>query len=210
MSGADEEDFEQKPTPAQRPAKRYRMTDSQRDRRHARSHPFGVQTIPDMVERELGGPGEIIGREVTEPWDLLDRDLDPIDREHVDRMRRDSDDPYRLVYSLSKELTRLKREDLSAQREQANQILQLIKHPPHEAVTKLQEQVADLERDISPIRRATKWAAGSVLAIAVACGAFLYSRGATEERAKARIETLERAVEDLHKDIRALRKGQDP
>lgn len=63
--------------------------------RRKRGHPHGVPVVPDAVERELGGPGEIIGEahEITEPWEILDRDLLPDEENIVRRSKRPSGDP---------------------------------------------------------------------------------------------------------------------
>jgi hypothetical protein len=132
------------------------MTDSERDRRRTRSHPFGVP-IADHVERELGGPGEVLGREVTGAVALLRRELDPEDLEHVQRLKRDSDigSPLEALwganYRLSKELERLKRDDWSANKHQADAIIELLAHPPHQAVSELQEDVQRIWRAVAEI-----------------------------------------------------------
>jgi hypothetical protein len=198
-------------------------------RKAARSHAQGVPIIGgDMVERQLGDSGEgvhatIPEREITEPWALLERGLDAQDLEHVQRLRRDSDDPYALAYRLSKEIARIKAEDLSAQRTQANQLLELIAHPPHQATTKLQADVASLECDINEIKESvatavisvealTRWwkpIRATLIFLAVAAlggvGFFVHeildgaqSKGETQ----IRIDHLERALLDLRQDLR--------
>lgn len=124
-----------------------------REHKASRTHPHGIP-IPDAVEREFGGTGEV-EHEVTEPIEVLRRSLEPEDREIIDRLRRDSDDPIIALFAgqlnLSNELRKLKIGDRSERRDQANQILELIKHPPHEAVLELQEDVQRIWRAFAEI-----------------------------------------------------------
>jgi hypothetical protein len=126
-------------------------TDSERHRRSFR-------TSPDMIERELGGGavGEI-EPEVTKPWDLLDREqLNSDELEIVRRSRRDSSDPatYADIVKITARQARHIRElldDRSTRKEQADAILELIKHPPNAAVLELQEDVKRIWRAFAEV-----------------------------------------------------------
>lgn len=115
-----------------------------RDRKAARTHPQGVTSvpIPDMVERELGGPQEIEAEgEVTSPIEiLLDRELEPDDIEHVRRLRRDSDDPYAMLLKLAKRQVAKEQEERSNNQERATQLLAILNRPPDEATRQLVEK----------------------------------------------------------------------
>lgn len=130
-------------------------TRQHRERMARRTHPHGV-AIPDAVERELGGIGEI-EHEPTKPWDMLDREqLKPDELEIVRRSKRDSSDP--AVFSdLAKVTALIHRcidtllKDRSTRKEQADAILELIKHPPNEAVLELQEDVKRIWRAFAEV-----------------------------------------------------------
>lgn len=199
-----------------------------RRRKASRSHPHGVPAIVDPIVRELSGGvvPAIEEHEVTEPWALLERGLDPADMEHVSRLRRDSDDPYAHIFKLSKELKRIKQDELSAQRAQANQLLELLGRPPHADVAKLQAAVTALEvavealettrvADHVAVEALTRWwkpirAVLIFLAVA-ALGAvgFFIDRimSGVEQRSQAtiRIDHLERALNELRQDVREER-----
>lgn len=123
------------------------MTDSESRRRSARSQ------LADHVERELGGPGEI-EPEITKPWAMLDREqLKPDELEIVRRSKRDSNDPvfFGDLAKLAALQFRQLIDDRSTRKEQANAILELIKHPPNEAVTDLQEEVKRIWRAFAEV-----------------------------------------------------------
>lgn len=124
----------------------------------------------DLVERELGGPGEYVEPEITKPWTMLDRrNLKPAEQEIVRRSQRDSDSPatYADVVKLAAQQHDLIKDllvDRSSRKEQADAILELIKHPPNEAVTELQEDVhriwrafAEMGKQIGSPHSENKW-----------------------------------------------------
>jgi hypothetical protein len=113
-------------------------TASERRRQLARAP---VAPVPDMVERELGGPQEIAAaNEVTSPIEiLLDRELEPDDIEHVRRLRRDSDDPYAMLLKLAKRQVAKEQEERSNNQERATQLLAILNRPPDEATRRLVE-----------------------------------------------------------------------
>jgi hypothetical protein len=152
-----ERDIEGLTARAARHAAHEASLESERSRIHReakarRTHPRGVavQSPPDMVERELSGTIDVPDeheREITQPLDMLRRQLDEEEYRVVARMKRESDDPLTQLaqgqFNLAKEIRALRLKDRSSNEEQANQILELIKHPPNEAVIALQE---DTER----------------------------------------------------------------
>lgn len=74
-------------------------------------------------------------------------------------------------------------------------------------VTELREQleahgrvtadIVELKRDVEPVRGIRKWFAGSIVAIALGIGAFLWQRAGDEREYKLRLELAEQAIKDL-------------
>lgn len=215
--------------------------ESERTRQHkermaACAHPREVPIPADMVERELGGPGEIIDPEPTKPWAMLDRDeLNDDELEILHRSRRESDSPatYKDIIKVSaKQAKYIKAllDDRSARKESADAVIELIKHPPHEAVLTLQAEVRELQDENAALRseiteirpvfktvqRLAYWAFGVAGTVLVAVGVFLYTRGFSEGSATTRADRMERDVQEIRQDVRQLQqrhsapKGNEP
>jgi hypothetical protein len=102
----------------------------------------------------------------------------------------------------------------SARREHSNmaEIHALLSKPPPPAdvaaidqrIDELGGQIADARRDIAPLKRIVQWVGASALAVLVAVGTLLYTRGGDDATGKLRLELLERAVEHLGNEIRTI------
>ena len=165
----------------------------------------GVPILTDSVERELGGSGELGGVEVTKPWALLDREeLNADELEIVKRSKRDSSDP--VVYAdLVKVISRAMKKELderSAAKHQADHMLELLRHPPHEAVKDLQVRMPVVERQLEKVSDKISTATKVVgAAIVIALGALgyvvsvLWAGGKFEGEIRARMDHVEKAVD---------------
>ena len=124
--------------------------------------------------------------EITSPVDLLERDLSQAEIDLVDRSRREPGDPatYGDVIKLASRLIRS----------------ETAEHDP----ASRDERIAQLERDMAPIRRLGRWAMGVAAGAAVAVGVFLYGRGFTEGSSAAKFEAIQKLVEELQHDVHQL------
>lgn len=66
-----------------------------------------------------------------------------------------------------------------------------------ETHARVKADVTELKRDVEPVRGIRKWFAGSIVAIALGIGAFLWQRAGDEREYKLRLELAERAIESL-------------
>lgn len=104
------------------------------ERRRSRAS-GATAAIADSIERELGPvPEEFGGREITEPWEILDRqELSPEELRIVQRTKRNGKDPL-LVEDGAKFLLRALRKELddrSAEKRRANEILAVMDTSPN-------------------------------------------------------------------------------
>lgn len=164
--------------------------------RRVLSRPRGVPVIADPIERELGPvPEDLGGREITEPWEILDRDeLTPDEARIVARSKRDSNDPLTFADG-AKIMSRLIRKELdhrSEEKRRADELLAVVDSTPS---GKLAARVGELEK------RSKTWTKIVwLVAIAIGGGLFeaatrLWDRSAHETEIAFRL----RAAEDLIK-----------
>lgn len=189
-------------------------------RKLGRGHVHGVPVVepaPDLVERELGGPGEVEAREITEPWALLDRDELTADEQRiVQRSRRSSSDPAKFadIVKLTDRLIKQQLDERSAEKRVADRFLELIKHPPHEATAQLQRDVAAIKLHLAPYlgarRRFRKWLGGGAIGALLAIGAWLYARGRADENAAGRQQQYDQRLERIEHFIFVPSKGPQP
>lgn len=174
-----------------------------------------------MFERELGGPGEVIEPETTKPWDLLDRDqLTAEELEIVRRSKRESSDPATysdIVKITARQVKHIKDllDDRSSRKEQADAILELIRHPPNEAVLKLQRDVKKIEDRLDKVDASLDKIGGRtktwnrivwLVGIAIAGGLFdaatrIWDRSAHETEIQFRLQAAEKTLERHERDI---------
>lgn len=182
------------------------MLGSEIRRRAALAPPSGVPMIGD-IEPDTG--------EVTSPIQLLlPEDVAPDAHERaVDRLRRDSRDPYALIYNLAEALTKKKRDDLSANKARADQLLEILDRAPNKAAIDLQDDVAALRRDAASRSSWRRWLMGIAGAVLVAAlGALgtgiglMRSSAEQEGETKIRLMRLEQDVQQLLHDERAQRR----
>ncbi len=174
--------------------------------RRARMRSSGVPIVPDAIERELGG-GELGGYEVTKPWEVLDRDeLNADEVEIIRRSRRDSQDP--VVYAdLVKVISRAMKKELddrSAEKQHADRILDLVKHPPHEAVRDLQVRMPLVEKGLDHVTGTVSVATKIVSVVLIAAlgalgyvAAKLWAGGQFEGEFRVRVDHAEKAIDRL-------------
>ncbi len=200
-------------------AHRRTETDSESRRR---ANPYGVP-LADPVLRDLGNPdsGPLHEHEITSPIELLNRDLSQAELDVVHRSKRNSGDPatYADVVKLAERLINREREDRSNREGQANQLMELLGRPPHEAVRQLQADVAELKESagaaVVSVEALTRWwrpirAVMIFLAIAAfgGLGFFvdqLLVHAESKTEAAIKIDHIERALIDLRQDLRDLR-----
>jgi hypothetical protein len=228
--GDDEAYDASKPTPQMlRRQPRYAMSPAEREggahrravtegerRRHAELYASGMPVVaPEQEEGSDTGP--VATMEAIE--------LDADDLQQVDRLRRDSPNPYVALYKLTKLNRQLRHEvrtlrtdaeafdrrEQSNNQERADQILELLNRPPHEDVAEMQRDMSrlastlsKLEREFAPIRSFSKWALGVAGAAALAIAIFLYQRGFGEGGNSVRMELLEKTVGKLEGEIGRL------
>ncbi len=158
---------------------------------------------------------EPVEDEYTDPYDLLEREPSDAARDMVARSRRNSEDFLRVGDAAEILLhldRRLKRADESAQRatiKALGDVRELVTHPPHEAVTKLQAEVAELKREIDWWRGLRKWAAGSLVGALVAVASLIWYGGRAVERLQAEVEQVKRTTEENRQDLRAAARGMN-
>lgn len=131
----------------QRAAERASTASERRLRKAIRSQASSPSSgVPDMVERQLGaGYDDLGGREITEPWEILDSDLLPAEAEIVKRSKRPSGDPL-TVEDGAKMLRRIIRKELddrSTEKRRADEYLAIIDTTPS---GKLAGRVGALEK----------------------------------------------------------------
>jgi hypothetical protein len=188
--------------------------ESERTRQHserkaARSHAHGVPVIPDHVERELGGPGEVAGEahEITEPWKTLDREeLKPYEATIVERSKRNSSDPI-TVADWAKTMALVMRRQLderSEEKRRADAYMAVLDATPS---GRLAARVAQLERALSGavpkswLWRAVGLMATTILGSAVAIVATLQSSSEQKGRLLERIDTMNGEITRLRNKL---------
>jgi outer membrane murein-binding lipoprotein Lpp len=155
-------------------------------RRHRRTVPGGVPAV---------APSDPPDAEPDFEWPVTP---DRRDAEVLRRAARDPEDPVRpaeisaIVHKLAARL----REEVS----------RLLTDQPQD----LNKRVGALERDFEPVRRLGKWAAGVALGAALAIGAFLYRRGADEQRIADEIKAARDKAERCELKIDSFLNIKDP
>jgi hypothetical protein len=79
-----------------------------------------------------------------------------------------------------------------------------LRDAPGLQLDELHDKHAAMERDLAPIKRLGRWAAGIAFSALIAVGTFLYVRGTSEGGDRVRLERLQRDVEELQRDLRTL------
>lgn len=223
-----DDDFDRETTPP-RAKGRYAMDDDARalsGAAAARARALTENERRKHAERFASGVPAVVVGPVTEDADtgpiaMLDSvELDDDDFRLVNRLRRDTPDPYTLVLKVVKlnrqlrhELVALQSEEKSNNEARANQLLELLSRPPHEDVSALQRQVAELRKQQATARKAAWWLIGAL--IGSLGGSVIYvvdkiSSGA--ERTGAWGEQLrehDRALRAVEQDIRDIRREKD-
>lgn len=208
------------------PKSRYEMPLDERDtlrrhptadgdrRRHAEMYAAGLPSVIVETSDDTQDTGPVAMMEAIE--------LDDDDLQQMDRLRRDSPNPYVAMYKLTKLNRQLRHEvrelrrgteafeqrEISNNQERADQILELLNRPPDERTADMQRDIVrltsainKLEREFSPIRSFSKWALGVAGAAALAIAIFLYQRGFGEGGNSVRMELLEKTVSKLDGEL---------
>lgn len=159
--------------------------DEDTDRRH-------LPTPAQVRHHRRTVPGGIPVLEPLDPTPNPDAELDinwPVapdrhDAEVLRRGGRDPDDPVRPaeVSAILRQIVKRLRDEFGASAD-------------------LEKRVATLERDIDPVRRIGRWAAGAALAAIVAVGGFLYQRGRDEQHVTDELQRLTTLVDKLETKI---------
>lgn len=192
---------------------RFATDSAVRRRKAARSHPNGVAVV-DPVIRDLSDTGEVEAiktHEITEPVDLIDRDLSQAELEIVRRSRRDSTDVSTVadLAKLTKRLLDREADDRSSRKEQADQLMQLLNRPPHESVAKLQASLAEQGLAIAALTTWWKPIRAVLIFLAIAAlgavGFFVDKIMSSVEQkgeVQIRLDHIEHAISDMRQDIR--------
>ncbi len=137
-------------------------------------------------ERSYGMPAVTAeGEPITDTFDLVEREPSKAAIAVIQRSKRSSEDPatFRDVVNLADELKRTQR-----------------------GSPQIETRVRDLERDAGT----AKWVVRGVLAGALAALVFVvqnvWSRAENEGRDRVRLENVERTVEEIRQDLRAMRR----
>jgi hypothetical protein len=134
---------------------------------------------------------------VTAPLDLLlDSDLEPDDTAAINRLRRDSSDPYEQLWRLTKGFTREKERERSASRQIEGAVIAAIKSHDDTMVA-MRSDLRDLQRSWKSARLVV----GIVLTTAIgSLGTgigLMLSRASDDGAAHSRMQRLEQDVQQL-------------
>lgn len=143
-------------------------------RRHKRTVPGGIPVLPE--------PGPTAAEPSFE-WPFPDH----VDAEVLRRAGRDPSEPAAPA-EISAIVRRLEERLLTAFRT-------LTPQDVDKRLDATECRLGALEHDIDPVRRLGKWAAGMALGAALAIGAFLYRRGADEQRVADDIKAVREKAE---------------
>jgi hypothetical protein len=160
------------------------------ERHHRRSYPLGVPVRPPEVPSEAAPDADF-------DWPAA---LDRLDAEVPRRAGRDPDEP-------------AARAEISAIARQLVARLRLLTDAPQDLnrrLVALEGRLGPLERDFEPVRRLGKWAAGVALGAALAIGAFLYRRGADEQRVADEINEVRDHAARLQHQIDSFQTSKEP
>lgn len=146
-------------------------------RQHAKSHPYGVPVVrlPDDPPAAPDDPDDPL------PFDWAELP----DRRDAECLRRSGRDPsYPVVPAELSQIVRRVTATLRAE------FRAMLARAPVALSEELERRMDRLERDFAPVQRLGKWAAGVALGAALALGAFLYRRGADEQRVADEIKEV--------------------
>lgn len=184
-----------------------RMSDSERGRRV-----YGVPIAGRRAEDELGSvqapsPDDAVDvdADVTSPMTvLLERPLAAGAAEKIQRLRRESPDPYELAFRIAEDVTSMKRRHRSGSREQEQSFFTLIDVKP--------EEFQGMVRSYRSGRRFLNWVAGGTVAALLVAVAAIWNRSAAETSARKDLEFATRQIDELKSQITYLtrRLERDP
>lgn len=184
---------------------RYRKqwgVDSERAR-HRQTSPRGMASIAESIS--MGRDRD----EITEPIDLLlDSELEPDDASIVERLRRDSQDPYEMILKLAKSQRKQKVKEQSGLTQLESAVVQAIQYQER-AMRDVLARVGGLEVKVAESQRPWKWLraiAGALLipalgAIITGMGLML-SRSEHEGESTIRMQRMESDVQELLREAR--------
>lgn len=186
--------------------------------RRAESLAFGVPIVNIPPQSQIGS-GALMTPDpndpLTEPYVLIERALSDDQEETFRRLKRPTSTPANLGHVIksidhtNKAVVRLEATD----RTLANSVIELQKSVGAEAISDLQDVVAEQGRKISLLLKllaAVATAAGGSL---IAVGKGLYERGTHEGADAVRLEHVEFSIKDIWQDIRSrdrAPRGFDP
>jgi hypothetical protein len=164
---------------------------AQARKRRDRTNPFGVPLSgPERLDTDTFGLVELLDAAAPDPTRT-----DPKIARIIQRSKHDTGAPVNvdMLAGFGDEIMR--RLDM--------------RMPSHDATAQLARDVATLQRQIAPVTRAANWVLGGIGAAALAVGIFLYTRGGDERATQMRLDALEKTVEEIRHDIRALERRGD-
>lgn len=188
---------------------------------------------PDHVERELGPlPNDFGGREITEPWEILDRqELRPEENRIIERSRRNSEDPLTLAdgAKMMARIIRRELDDRSEKKQRADEMMAIIDTTPSgqlaARVAALESQLAELARQIGTphsenkgtiqenvtrfrsMRSVAIWLAGAAFAVASSAFTYVATSIKTSGADEVRLERDERDIGQTQQDLREIRRA---
>lgn len=189
--------------------------DEQRALESSKRRRTAVHGVPVLVAPAVdapAAPGAVLAPEdLTPVFDLLDRDPDAEEQEVIRQSRRDSRDPAYVadIVKLGQQIHRYALEHRSSAESSARDLRDLLDRPPRDVADRLLARFAAVEEHVARHNRLIRWVGGLALASLVTVGTFLYARGVSEGGAAVKIEHLEKAVDELRSDIRALGRRSD-
>lgn len=165
---------------------------------HDRDRRRRGETVPPPIDEERDTD------EITSPIDLLLNEDIQQDSDPVERLRRDSRDPYSLIYNLAEALTEEKKRERSSDKARADQLMQILDRAPNRAALELQDDVAQLKATEAKRAKGRRWLLGVTGTVLVAAlGALLTGIGLMISKAEHEGENRAE-MQRLKQDVQLL------
>lgn len=178
-----------------------------RQRKPGESTPNALRRVKTAEDRDLehrrwmqrqrtnphGVPGITVDPpdEVTSPLSVIDHDLDPGDFVHLERLRRETDDPMVIAFKVAKELKRLKKQSDDSGNKSSELVIK--------AIGSQDERIKDLERKV---KFATRIASAAIAAALAGIGGLMgkiWDKAGDERETQVRLRYLEDDVNRLRR-----------